>query len=532
MMKKIILNLALFLTATTLTAQSQPFPNGGFENWTGSGNTLLPVDFHSNKDGGGSASLGAQTAFQETSNPHSGSYCVRVETVNYLGGLVKVNGSLTTGYVNAPSTTKSEGYVGTTKYQGGAGDIRRIAFTSRPDSLVGYFKYTKGGTNEKAKIRVILHKDHYYDPETPATSNYTDPSANKVADALFISLSQDYAGWTRFSVPFNYVSTDSPQYVLVTATSSADQETNVAGSEVWFDDLEFIYNPASCDAPTALTATDNNDGSVSASWTAPAAAPSNGYLVAFAPQGTTPAAGDYTTASGASYTTTTYNGSPLVTGTTYVVYVKSDCGTLKSTEVTKSVIFNYATPTGCAAPTALTLTETAGKINASWTAPATAPTDGYIYAVTPQGVSAISTDFVSNASTSVSNIVTTTGTSPVALIAGNAYTVTVKSDCGVDGISSIVSKDITLASDVSVNTINGTAFQVYMNGQEVVVDLSDVEITNGIISILDLSGRKVATAKLSTKSVNSIMLPSRLTTGIYMYQIEGNGIIKTGKLAF
>ncbi len=530
-MKKIILNLALFLTATTLKAQNQPFPNGGFENWNGSGDLELPVDFHSNKDGGGSSSLGAKTAFKETNSPHSGTACVRVETVKYLGGLVKINGSLTTGYVNAPSTTKSEGYIGTTKYQGNATDIRRIAFTSKPDSLVGYFKYTKGGNNEAAKVRVILHKDHYYDPETPATNNYTDPSANKIGDALFISASQDFTGWTRFSVPFNYVSTDSPEYLLVTATSSADQETTVAGSKLWLDDLEFIYNPI-CDAPTALTATDNNDGSVSASWTAPTATPSNGYLVAFAPQGTTPTAGDYVTASGTTYTTTMYNGSPLVSGTTYVVYVKSDCGTGKSSEVTKTVTFNYIAPAGCDAPTGLTLTETSGKINASWTAPTTAPSDGYMYAVTAQGVSAISTDFVSNASTSVSNIVTTTGTSPVALIAGNAYTVTVKSDCGVDGISSIVSKDITLASDVSVNTINGTAFQVYMNGQEVVVDLSDVEITNGIISILDLSGRKVATAKLSTKSVNSIMLPSRLTTGIYMYQIEGNGIIKTGKLAF
>lgn len=327
-MKKLFLNIALLLTATTLTAQTQAFPNGGFENWNGSGTTLLPVDFHSNKDGGGSASLGAQTAFQEATGPHSGTYCVRIETVKYLNGLVKINGSLTTGYVNAPSTTKSEGYVGTTKYQGDATDIRRIDFTSRPDSLVGYFKYTKGGTNEAAKVRVILHKDHYYDPETPATNNYTDPSANKIGDALFISASQDFTGWTRFSVPFNYVSTDSPEYVLVTATSSADQETNIAGSKLWLDDLQFIYN------------------------------------------------------------------------------------------------------------------------------------------------------------------------------------------------------------DLAVNTTTKDNFNVFSKGQQVIVDLTNVSIENGIISIYDMSGRKITTSKLTTNSLNTVNLPNSLTTGVYMYQIEGNGVIKTGKLAF
>src|SRR5690554_2212192 len=188
MMKKIILNLALFLTATTLTAQNQPFPNGGFENWTGSGTTLLPVDFHSNKDGSTTAALGPQTAFQEGNNPHTGLYCVRIKTgkAPIIGTIV--NGNLTTGYVNAPSTNKAEGFIGTTKTGGNATDIRRVVFTSRPDSLVGYFKYTPSNDpTEKAKIRIVLHKGHYYDPETPVNNNHPDSSINKVGEAIYVS---------------------------------------------------------------------------------------------------------------------------------------------------------------------------------------------------------------------------------------------------------------------------------------------------------------------------------------------------------
>src|SRR5690606_11594100 len=134
-----------------------------------------------------------------------------------------------------------------------------------------------------------------------------------------------------------------------------------------------------------------------------------------------------------------YNGSPLVTGTTYVVHVKSDCGSIESTEATVNVTFTYAPPAGCDAPAGLTLTETAtgNKINAVWTAPAAAPSGGYLYAVLPQGTTAAASDFVASATTSVSNIAATTNASATPLAAGSAYTVTVKSDCGNDGTSSI-----------------------------------------------------------------------------------------------
>lgn len=525
-MKKLILNLALLFAAATATAQTQ-LPNSGFESWTSG----LPNSYYDNTKGNSTAQLGPQTASQST-DAHSGSYSVLVETKDYLFGTVVVNGSLTSAYVNAPDTDKAKGYIGTQEH-GGSG-VRRITFTDRPDSLVGWFKYTPANNapNEKGKIRVVLHKGHYFDPETPVSGNHADLSANKIATATFITANQTYSGWTRFSVPFDYVSTDAVEYIMFTATSSNDQMTNKKGSKFWIDDLELIYN--TCDAPTSLSATDNNNGSISASWTAPAAAPSNGYLVAVAPQGTTPASGDYVTVNNTTYTTSSYNGSPLVTGTTYVVHVKSDCGSLESTEATANVTFTYAPPAGCDAPTGLTLTETAtgNKINAVWTAPATAPSNGYLYAVLPQGTTAVSSDFVASATTSVSNIAATTNAGATPLAPGSAYTVTVKSDCGNDGTSSVITKDITLQNGVGVNIINGAVFSVYSSSQEVIVDFSDVTIENGIISIIDLSGKRVATANLASKTVNTITLPSNITTGVYVYQIEGKNVTKTGKLVF
>lgn len=239
-MKKLLFYLSSLSFATALFAQSfPPFPNGGFENWNGSGDLELPDNFHSNKDGSSTAQMGPKTAFKEISNPHSGSACVRIETKSFI--IAVVNGSLTTGYVNAPNTTKSNGYIGTTNFSD-ASQVRRIPFAGRPDSLVGYFKYTPGNdAAEKGKISAVLHHNQYYDPETP-TTYHPDPTVDRVGRATFVTDHLTYGSWTRFSVPFNYDNNDIPDYVLITATSSENQTTGVAGSKFWLDDLEFIYN--------------------------------------------------------------------------------------------------------------------------------------------------------------------------------------------------------------------------------------------------------------------------------------------------
>ncbi len=236
----------------TLAAQNQ-IANGGFETWgnTSPGNADEPTSWYSNKTGSTVASIGPQTCFQETSNPHSGTYCARLETKYYI--LAVVNGNLTTGVVNAPSQDKSEGYIGTINYST-ATDARRMAFVGRPDSLVGWYRYTQatsgtGATAERAKVVAFLHSGDFNDPELPVNGNHTDLSGNKIGKALFNSAAADNTTWKRFSVPFVYTNGNTPEYIMMSITPSDNQMTTApgivgAGSKLWIDDLEVIYNPA------------------------------------------------------------------------------------------------------------------------------------------------------------------------------------------------------------------------------------------------------------------------------------------------
>lgn len=237
-MKKIILSVAILIAITTKVNAQQQLPNNGFESWT----DALPTNYYDNKKGNSTAQLGPATASKST-DAHSGSFSVLIETKDFV--LAKINGNLTSGYVNAPSTNKADGYIGTHEH-GNSNNVRRIDFTDRPDSLVGWFKYTPANdADEKGKVTVVLHKGHFHDPETPVNGNHDDLSANRIGTATFITENQTYSSWTRFSVPFNYVSSDNPEYILFTTTSSNNQMTNKAGSKLWLDDIELIYNEVS-----------------------------------------------------------------------------------------------------------------------------------------------------------------------------------------------------------------------------------------------------------------------------------------------
>ncbi len=238
-MKKIY-TLLLITCSASLFAQTT-IQNGGFESWDNIGTTTEePTFFNSNKTGTDWATSGPQTCFRDASTFHGGAYSLRMETKTFV--VAVVNGSVTTGIVNAPTTNKSDGYIGTMKNVD-ITDIRRMSFVGRPDSLIGWYKYTQGGAAEIGKVRVILHKGHYYDPEA-ASGYHPDSSANKIADALFLTPASNITTWTRFAVAFNYVSGSNPAYIMINTTSSNNQTTSVAGSKLWLDDLAVVYNPS------------------------------------------------------------------------------------------------------------------------------------------------------------------------------------------------------------------------------------------------------------------------------------------------
>ena len=246
MNKIVTLSLAAIISSTSLIAQTQ-ITNGGFENWGNAspGNSNEPTSWYSNKSGSNTAQLGPQTCFKTTTTVHTGTAAVSVTTESLnLGFEVEiVNGNVTTGVVNAPTTSKSDGYIGTVNYSTSSDD-RRMAFTGRPDSIVGWYKYTPGGStpySEQPKVRAILHVADYYDTETP-TTYHPDPTANKIADALFVGPASVVSTWTRFSKPFTYVSSSNPAYIMINVTSSDNQNTTISGSTFVLDDIAVVYN--------------------------------------------------------------------------------------------------------------------------------------------------------------------------------------------------------------------------------------------------------------------------------------------------
>ena len=256
------LSALLLISAISFGATAQTtITNGGFESW---GNTMPsgdshtePTNWYSNQSGSSIAALGGETCFKDNVVVHSGSYSVRVQTISGPLSTV-INGNVTTGVVCAPSFTKTDGYIGTVNYSS-ASDVRRMSFTGKPDSLVGYYKYISAGSGEQGKVRAILHTGQYYDPETPSTY-HPDPSANKVADVTFLTpASTDTSAWTRFSVPFVYAdTTTTPAYIMINVTSSVNQATTVVGSTLWLDDLQVAYKTVHNAGITTKTANEKD----------------------------------------------------------------------------------------------------------------------------------------------------------------------------------------------------------------------------------------------------------------------------------
>src|SRR6218665_3278181 len=103
---------AVGFTAVSLFATAQTtITNGGFETWTGSGQTVKPTQWHTTKsDMAGNAlatSNAPQTIWDSTVNVHGGAHCIYIKTGNALG--TTVNGSVTTGQIVAPTLTATDG---------------------------------------------------------------------------------------------------------------------------------------------------------------------------------------------------------------------------------------------------------------------------------------------------------------------------------------------------------------------------------------------------------------------------------------
>lgn len=381
MKKNILLVLSLICLMVTGYAQNLVIRNGNMEQWDNVGGaTEEPKFFNSNKTGGGNATSGPQTCFREATNPHTGTYCARVKT-GLAFGIVVVNGSLTSGKVEAPTTNKADGYIRTVASATPADTVYAMSFTGRPDSIVFWYRYDAYGA-DKPRFEARLHVGYAYAPEAPNGSNHPDSTVNIIARAAWQGANADVSTWTRVALPFTYVDNRTPKYILITSTSSADQLNGVNNSTFWLDDIEAIYNPTiatgtvatgpyyvsastgtSISFPFTLTGTYTVGNTVTAQLSDASgsfASPTNiGSLTATA-SGTITATIPAGTATGTGYRIRVVSSTPVLTAT--------DNGT----NITINLVSNSVAPTTAqtiaanANGTALSVTESAGAVSTAW----------------------------------------------------------------------------------------------------------------------------------------------------------------------
>jgi len=220
-MKNVVLFLFALISSSLIAQQVE---NGSFEKWEMENGKNEPVDWSSIQTGLPSAisGLAPKVVFEEA-NGRTGK-CIKMENKTTFG--IVANGIVTNGRVFA-DLDPTKAYIFTD-----TDDSRwNTPVTAKPDSIVGWFKY-QPATGDIASVSAILHTGEAKAP--------TDDSTNYVALAK-LEFSNTVNDWTRFSIPFTYLSTSDPEYVLIIITSGNGTQA-VGGSVGYFDDIELIYN--------------------------------------------------------------------------------------------------------------------------------------------------------------------------------------------------------------------------------------------------------------------------------------------------
>lgn len=224
--------LLLFVGLFSLVVQSQQqMQNAGFEAWEDVGLPIEePVDWSSIKTSDNTLlNPSAPEVWGVDGDAHSGNYCLHLFNVKVEIFNVIATGMITSGRVHA-EVNPDLAYTYTDPTDG----RWNMPLTGRPDSLAGWYKASPA-VGDFPTIDLILHTGLDSLPgaglNVIGRFNYDFPSVAKTE-------------WTRFSIPINYVKTGTPEYVLVILTSG-NGTIPLEGSEVWFDDLEFIYTGSS-----------------------------------------------------------------------------------------------------------------------------------------------------------------------------------------------------------------------------------------------------------------------------------------------
>ena len=208
--------LTLFLFSCIIL-NAQQLPNASFENW----DILTDSSPHDDKatdwntinselDAFTAGTL-SPTCYQSI-DAHSGTYSTMLETVNPpLPTFPVVNGIKTTGSINT-STYEVEG---------------GLPFAFRPDSLEGWYQCNPQ-SGDFPTIELVLK----------------DAAGDTLGWARWEGPTTAVNTWTHFVVPVDWTSAATPTEA-VCLLSASDGFNAVAGSQLWVDDLNVIYNASS-----------------------------------------------------------------------------------------------------------------------------------------------------------------------------------------------------------------------------------------------------------------------------------------------
>ena len=316
---KLPLLLISFITSLCQISFAQnATPNASFENWT-AGSAIAPYDNPDDWDNPNDKTKWASqyTCFKST-DAHTGSFAIQLITKNITQ---IVPGTATTGIINENTKTIDGG----------------VAYTGRPDSIVGYFK-SMPASGDYTTIQFTL-KGSGGDLDTIAT-------------ARFLS-STTVNSYTRFSVPLVYKSTNP----VVTANWLLKSSPNVAdgkvGSTLFVDDLEVIINPATAAASVSIAQTTGTNPVCSGESVTFTATPTNG--------GTAPTYQWKVNGTNVGTNSNTYTTTTLTNGAAVTCVMTSNLSNVTGSPATSNAI----NMTVGSMPTTPTITESSSVLTSS-----------------------------------------------------------------------------------------------------------------------------------------------------------------------
>lgn len=211
--------LALLSLPHTLTAQN-PIPNPDFEEWSGG----EPVGWNTINQTVFGTSFVCVT--REQSNPQSGSYCAKIQTVTeniFLVGPVTMPGIVSLGEITLDILNQ------TGTVNGG------VPIDTRPNQLNGWFRY-QPGSGDSCIIGIGL-------------SRWNGTGRDTLAYA-YQTIGGQTTTWTPFSLPIEYLIWEMPDTMnIMFFSSNLLTGSPVTGSTLWVDNLTMAYGPVKVSSP-------------------------------------------------------------------------------------------------------------------------------------------------------------------------------------------------------------------------------------------------------------------------------------------